>query len=86
MLNNAGYTINKKKLTPDLLKELQENLTVTPDVNSDYQKNIEPFPVYKETNDTITVPRYYGIEKLGKPKSVFKPTKTSFNFIQPTED
>lgn len=64
-LTQTGYRINKKLNDPKLLLEYKTELTVKPFSADD--PDIEPYPVYQETPRELIVPRYYGIDKLGKP-------------------
>lgn len=66
-LTGEGYVILKKNLTPEKLLQIKNDLTVKPKVNTDYADEPESFTVFKETDDNIIVPRYYGIKRLGIP-------------------
>lgn len=66
VLDKNGYTIKKKYLDNKDITELRNELTVTPYVS--YNDDVKSFKVYNETRTKITVPRYYGIKKFGKPK------------------
>ena len=69
-LARNGYILKKNKLTKKELCQIKADLEVLPQSNPDYQVDIEPFNVYTEDNDTITVPRYYGIEHFGQPTKI----------------
>jgi superfamily II DNA or RNA helicase len=69
-LSKKGYIVSKKKYGDkfdEQILELKKELTVTPQNN--YNKNIEPesFKVFTEDEDTITIPKFYGLQKLGQP-------------------
>ena len=70
ILNNNGYVLNKKKYTKNELDKIKDKLTVHP-TNSymaDLQIFDQPkFKIYKEDNDSLYVPKYYGITNFGKP-------------------
>lgn len=66
-LGNKGYTILKKELTESQLKTIRKELTVKPRVLGNVDKT---FSVYRENQNKIYVPRYYGISKFGYPQSV----------------
>lgn len=69
MLTSRGYAISKKDLDQPKLNLIRNNLTVKPKETPytcmfvDYS-----FKVYTETDDTITVPRFWGIKEFGPPK------------------
>ena len=74
VLDVNGYTINKKDLSKEALEDIKKQLLVTPKVNTSYtQVNKEDknnnnlsFKVYSETEISITVPRYFGINNINK--------------------
>jgi len=64
-----GYQLLKKDIKN--LKELKGLLTVRPYVPSVFVKPqyVQRYPVYFETEDSMYVPKHYGIETYGPPKS-----------------
>ena len=66
-LSTRGYTILKAKLSESEIKDIKNELTVQPFVNTDFSKPPPPFPIYKENDRKLYVPRFYGIEKYGQP-------------------
>lgn len=68
VLNSKGYGIDLKDVQD--LDNLKEELTVKPSIMDDYNDSVEPFPVYRISETRIYVPKFYGIEKYGKPKKV----------------
>ena len=68
ILSKNGYIINKNKYSKDDIKKIRKELTVKPFVNNIYNKEIESYPVYKESEENLIVPKFYGIENFGKPK------------------
>jgi len=71
ILLKEGYLLSKlnnKKIIEDTKKEL----TVSPinffELNTFIKKPPIKFPVYKETETHLIVPKFYGIKKFGKPK------------------
>jgi superfamily II DNA or RNA helicase len=73
-LTKQGYIINKSDLTNEQISMIENDLTVEPVVDKRFKQISEDdsFNIYLETvkGDKIIVPRYYGIEKFGKPKTV----------------
>ena len=66
-LSARGYTILKDKLSESEIKDIKSDLTVQPFVNTDFSKPPPPFPIYKENDRKLYIPRFYGIEKYGQP-------------------
>lgn len=58
MLSRRGYAIRLDSQTPAELNRLKEQLTVTPDVNTDYGSTTS-YKVYQITQNYILVPRNY---------------------------
>ena len=69
-LGKKGYTIPKEHLHPDDLKFLYKDLLVKPEVSgATYGVGTEDtaFPVYRENDKKIYIPRFYGQERYGLP-------------------
>jgi superfamily II DNA or RNA helicase len=66
-ITKEGYIV--KKTNMKLIEEIKKDLTVTPHLAFKH-KTIKPvsFKVYEENDDYISIPKFYGINKLGKPK------------------
>ena len=70
ILTKEGYLLEKIKYTDNQLNKIKNDLTVTP-----YQSfkignsNVKPesFTVYEENDTYLSIPKYYGIDKLGIP-------------------
>jgi superfamily II DNA or RNA helicase len=65
-----GYKIPKKNITEKQLNKIKKDLTVAP-LNSfveEDDKTKVQYKVYTQDETHITVPRYYGMDKLGKPE------------------
>lgn len=67
-LGNKGYTILKNELPIQLQIQLKEMLMVKPVVMGSFVQQIA-YPVYRESDKKIYVPRYFGEEMFGKPKA-----------------
>lgn len=69
VLSRKGYVIDKSAYSGRVINEIKEDLTVKPRVNPDFvSKELVPYPVYRESNTKLYLPRYYGLEKLGSPE------------------
>ena len=65
-LGAKGYTILKNDISITLQNEIKDDLTIKPYVS---QGDAKSYPVYRESFKKLYVPRYYGLNKLGSPKS-----------------
>jgi len=78
MLTRTGYLVKKTEAPADLKAEL----TVRPVENA---VGIRPaaFKVFRETDEYICMPRYFGLEKLGQPKRDTRPepAAASISFV-----
>lgn len=67
-LGNKGYTILKNELPIQLQTQLKEMLMVKPIIIGSPIQQIA-YPVYRESDKKIYVPRYFGEEMFGKHKA-----------------
>jgi superfamily II DNA or RNA helicase len=68
-LGQKGYTIHKNDLTVEQQKQIRNDLTIKPYIpNSIGANENKTFPAYRESNNKLYVPHYYGIDKFGLPK------------------
>jgi superfamily II DNA or RNA helicase len=68
-LGQKGYTILKSELPISLQVQLKENLMVKPYVPGSPIQVQKTFPVYRESDNKIYIPRYFGEELFGKVKT-----------------
>jgi superfamily II DNA or RNA helicase len=61
-LGKKGYTLFKSELSALQIKTIKQDLTVKP---FSTHSNESSYPVYRESETKIYVPRYYGIEHFG---------------------
>ena len=67
-LGKKGYTIPKKSLDPKDEAVLKRELFLKPFVSGPcITAESTPFPVYRENQAKIYIPRFYGIERYGEP-------------------
>ena len=74
-----GYIIRKKMFTEKELSEVRSDLMVCPNTNSDYGKPEEPYKIYLENENKLYLPKFYGIEKFGKPEQNILPEGKDIN-------
>ena len=69
-LGTKGYTIPKSVLTPADLEFLKKDLFLKPQTpGPSFGPALEDaFPVYRENDKKIYIPRFYGIERYGTPE------------------
>jgi len=66
-VSRRGLSIIKSDYSDSFINNVRKELTVKPFVHKNYASNNNPFPVYAESQRKLYVPRYFGIEKFGKP-------------------
>jgi superfamily II DNA or RNA helicase len=69
-LSKRGYTIIKSYFTEQEIENVKKELTVKPNINTDFAIEEPPFPVYLENKHKLYVPKMYGINKFGQPNEV----------------
>ena len=62
-LGKKGYTLYKDKLSVKELYSIRNELNVKP--YSTHSGNVVSYPIYRESNHKIYLPRYYGVEQFG---------------------
>ncbi len=67
-ISRNGYAIPKSQFKPNELEKLKKQLTATPIQQTSFVQQNNSFPIYLESPKKIYMPRYFGIEKYGKPK------------------
>tara|TARA_A100001015_G_scaffold37993_2_gene41821 strand:+ start:11147 stop:12655 length:1509 start_codon:yes stop_codon:yes gene_type:complete len=68
-LGNKGYTIKKENLTVHEQQLIRKELMVRPFVPKTSLQKPSEFPIYRESNKKIYIPRFYGIENYGEPEA-----------------
>lgn len=69
-ITRFGYIVNKNSLDEKTLADIKKELTVVPFKMGGYSKFNKKdfsFPLYRENGDFISIPKYYGLNKLGVP-------------------
>lgn len=66
-ITKRGYIIRKKIINDSIINEVRSDLTVKPYSSGDYGVTEEPFKIYLENDNKLYVPKFYGIQKFGKP-------------------
>jgi superfamily II DNA or RNA helicase len=69
-LSKRGYIIIKSYLSEQEIENVKKELTVKPNINTDFAIEEPPFPVYLENKHKLYVPKMYGINKFGPPNEI----------------
>ena len=69
-LGLKGYSIYKDSITLNELNTIKKDLTIKPYVPKNSMVKVESFPVFRESNKKIYIPRFYGIKNYGKPNEI----------------
>ena len=68
ILCKEGYLVPKIEKYSNIIEKIKKELTVTPFQPCNFVKKEVSFPVYQENESFISIPKYYGIKKLGLPE------------------
>jgi len=68
-LGYKGYTILKKDIPIELLKNLKKDLIIKPFTINAYSES-PSYPIYLESDNKLYVPRFWGINYFGYPKEI----------------
>jgi superfamily II DNA or RNA helicase len=73
VITKLGYSLKLDEFTDKQLENLKKELTVKPHVMEAYDfGQVQPFPVFRLSEKRIYVPKFFGIEKYGPAKKMFK--------------
>ena len=68
ILCKEGYLVPKIDKYKNLIEQTKKELTVEPFQMSTFKKDdCAQFPVFQENDEYLSIPKYYGIKKFGKP-------------------
>ena len=68
-LGAKGYTILKSELPIRTQLYIKDKLTIKPYTPGSPVNTVKSFPCYRESSNKLYLPRYFGIEFFGPPKS-----------------
>ena len=60
-----GYLLKKKYYDTETLDDLRRELTVVPHISGDFGAKPQKFKVFKENEEYLAIPKYYGIKRFG---------------------
>ena len=78
-LGKRGYILMKEHFTNEFINKLKKTLTVKPFINEDYAGPPEEFPVYTENKNKLYIPKFFGIQEVGKPDLIRIPPGKNIN-------
>jgi len=78
-LGSKGYTVLKKDLPMRTQLYIKEQLSIKPYTPGAPISSGNSFPCYRESNNKLYLPRYYGIELFGSPKRYIIPDGETTN-------
>tara|TARA_B100000886_G_scaffold339755_1_gene306192 strand:+ start:1616 stop:3076 length:1461 start_codon:yes stop_codon:yes gene_type:complete len=67
VLCNQGYIICKNEVTDIILKNIKKELKVKPFIPGSRGKFAKGFKIYLENDIKLCLPKFYGLQKFGKP-------------------
>jgi superfamily II DNA or RNA helicase len=67
-LGKKGYTIFKSQYNELMLNDIRKELNVKPITKQSFET--KEYPIYRESNTKLYLPRYYGLSKLGEFKNM----------------
>lgn len=70
-LSFRGYNVSKKDLREDEVSQIKKDLSVSPYIPEDFvNERPKPFKLYQESESKLYLPKCYGLQKFGAPKSI----------------
>ena len=67
ILSNRGYIVNKNNLNSNTINKIKKDLLVEPfSINKNFNNDTK-FKLYLENKTQLCLPKYYGINNIGKP-------------------
>jgi superfamily II DNA or RNA helicase len=69
-IGKKGYTISLKDFSEEQIFKIKEDLTFKPFRPQGYGPDTEPFSIYGLSKNKMFIPKFYGIEKFGKPDEI----------------
>lgn len=82
ILNKEGYLLNKSKFKKSELIDVRKELTVEPYIAFKiHNAKQNRFAVFKEDDKYISIPKFYGLKKFGKPDEDYQVDGTKVNFV-----
>lgn len=84
ILTKDGYLLLKSKFKKTELDIIKKELTVKPQLSYSIgiKTKVEEFPVFKENDTYLSIPKFYGLKNIGKPEvdDQIKGSKIKFKF------
>ena len=80
-IGRKGYTLLKSDLDEEEIEKLKKDLYLKPAIaGQNYgMVKVHPFPVYRENEKKMYIPRFYGLQKYGIPSKIDLPEGMNIN-------
>ena len=82
ILTKDGYLLRKEKFQSKNLELVRKELTVQPvqSFSIGMKNNLEKFEIFQENDEFLSIPKFYGINRFGKPELNEEIIGESINF------
>lgn len=64
-IGRKGYSVKKTNISLDFMNEIRNELNVKPNTGINGYISSVSYPIYRESQNKMYLPRYYGIDKFG---------------------
>lgn len=81
-LGQKGYSIVKASITDHDKQFIRNELSITPNTPIFIKARPDPFPIYRESNNKLYVPRFFGLTHYGIPDEVKLQKYTSLDKLE----
>lgn len=78
-LGQKGYSIIKSSINDHDKNFIKKELSITPNIPIFIKAKPEPFPIYRESNNKLYVPRFFGLTHYGIPNEIKLSKYTTLN-------
>ena len=88
ILTKRGYSFLKDEIPVKQLEKIKQQLSVKPNVNTDYGPAPPSFKIYLESQTKLYIPKHYALREFGEPQHIKLNTgeTKNFNFVGELRD
>lgn len=80
-IGKRGYILIKEHWTDKILEQCRNDCNIQPFCLSNFGESRVKFPIYRECNNKLYLPKFYGIEKFGLPDEIRIPPGDDIKLI-----